>query len=185
VPGGLPKQNIEFGRYSERLRDIVPQAVPLAARDNPFPLPYASRRSNMHFNFTSYAQTLLTEFFARGGQIVMRDFNDPSQYGQLKEKVVINATGLAARDLWRDKTIIPVRGQTGWLVPQPDAYYSVNYKGVSLTSKADGIVVMNNPIGVGNMFGVGDTMEWPDKAPILEGLKTLEPVMAAMSRRGA
>jgi glycine/D-amino acid oxidase-like deaminating enzyme len=115
----------------------------------------------------------------------MRDFNDPSQYGQLKEKVVINATGLAARDLWRDKTIIPVRGQTGWLVPQPDAYYSVNYKGVSLTSKADGIVVMNNPIGVGNMFGVGDTMEWPDKAPILEGLKTLEPVMAAMSRRGA
>jgi glycine/D-amino acid oxidase-like deaminating enzyme len=182
VAGGLPKQNSEFGRYSERLRDIVPQAVPLAARDNPFPLPYVSRRSNMHFNFTAYAQTLLDEFFARGGQFVMRDFNDPSQYGQLKQKVVINATGLAARDLWRDKTIIPVRGQTGWLVPQQDAYYSLNYRGVSLTSKSDGIVVMNNPIGVGNMFGVGDTMEWPDKAPILEGLKVLEPVMAAMAR---
>jgi hypothetical protein len=35
----------------------------------------------------------------------------------LKEKVVINSTGYAARDLWRDKTVFPVRGQTGWLVP--------------------------------------------------------------------
>jgi hypothetical protein len=52
---------------------------------------------------------------------MMRDFNDPGQYGQLKEKVVINATGYAARDLWRDKTVFPVRGQTGWLVPQHEA----------------------------------------------------------------
>jgi hypothetical protein len=112
--------------------------------------------------------------------MVMRDFNDPGQYGQLKEKVVINATGYAARDLWRDKTVFPVRGQTGWLVPQHDAPYSLRYKNASLMSKSDGIVVMNNPIDLGEMFGVGDSMEWPDPAPILEVMKIVEPIMAGM-----
>jgi hypothetical protein len=135
-----------------------------AAEENPFPVAYTRRSSEMHFNFPSYAHHLLTEFYQRGG-MMMRDFNDPGQYGQLKEKVVINATGYAARDLWRDKTVFPVRGQTGWLVPQHDAPYSVRYKNASLMSKSDGIVVMNNPIDLGEMFGVGDSMECPTPRP--------------------
>jgi hypothetical protein len=72
----------------------------------------------MHFNFPSYGHLLLTEFFERGGRFVMRDFHRPADLATLPEKVVIHATGCAARDLWNDRTIIPVRGQTGWLVPQ-------------------------------------------------------------------
>ena len=98
---------------------------------------------------------------------------------------MINCTGYGARDLWRDKTIIPVRGQTGWLVPQHQANYSLRYKEAMVMSKADGIVVMNNPIEPGEMFGVGDSMEWPDKEPILEALRILEPVMAGLWKKGA
>lgn len=181
VAGGLPKQNSEFAHYNDRLADIVPRAVPLSARDNPFAVPHVTRTSNMHFNFPAYAQTLLDEFFARGGKFVARDFNDPSQYGQLKQKVVINATGFGARDLWRDRTVIPVRGQSGWLVPQREAYYSVRYKGASLVSKADGIFVSIAPVEQGEMFGVGDSMELADRSSALEALKTMEPVMAGMS----
>jgi glycine/D-amino acid oxidase-like deaminating enzyme len=137
----------------------------------------------MHFNFPAYAHALLTEFFQRGGRFVMRDFHDQTEYGRLKEKVVINATGFAARDLWRDNTIIPVRGQTGWLVPQTDSYYTVRYRNVFLTSKADGVVVMNNNPDLGEMLGVGDTNELPDRDAILEGLKIIAPVFAGMRRR--
>ena len=185
ITRGLPLQNSEFGHYNDRIKDIMPQAQPLSAAENPFALPYATRTSQMHFNFPAYAHLLLTEFFERGGLFVARDFNDPSQFGQLREKVVINATGYGARDLWRDRTIIPVRGQTGWLVPQHEADYSLRYKEAMVMSKADGVVVMNNPIEPGEMFGVGDSMEWPDKEPILAVMAMLEPVMAGLWKKGA
>lgn len=175
---GLPQQNSEFARLSDRLKDIVPQPQPLAPEDNPFSTPHATRASHMHFNFASYGHTLLREFFERGGRFVNRDFHGPTDYAALPEKVVINSTGYAARDLWQDKTVFPVRGETGWLVPQPDANYGVRYRNVSLTSKSDGVVVMNTNPDLGSMLGVGNSMELPNRASIEEGLKIIAPLFA-------
>jgi glycine/D-amino acid oxidase-like deaminating enzyme len=184
---GVPLQHIEFAHLDERIRDIVPQAVPLAPEDIPFNAAYATRGSQMHFNFSSYAHMLLTEFFGRGGKCEMRDFHRPEDYGTLREKVVINCTGYAARDLWQDKTVIPVRGQTGWLVPQPFAPYAVRYRNISLISKADGVVVMNNSAGadLGEMYGVGNSMELPIKAEIEEALKIIAPIFAPSTAKEA
>ncbi len=175
---GVPLQHTEFAHLDARIEDIVPQSVRLSAEENPFAAPYATRTSQMHFNFSSYAHMLLTEFYGRGGQFVMRDFSSPAQFATLKEKVALHCTGYAARDLMQDRTVIPVRGQTGWLVPQPDAPYGVRYKNVSLISKADGVVVMNNTPGeaIGDMFGVGDSMELPKRSDIEEGLRIIAPV---------
>lgn len=179
---GVPRQNSEFGHYSDRIKDIVPQSQLLSDEENPFNAAHASRSSQMIFNFASYAHLLLSEFFARGGQFVMKDFHGPADYATLKEKLVINCTGYAARDLWQDHTIIPVRGQTGWLVPQPEAFYSVRYRNVSLTSKRDGIVVMNNNPDTGELLGVGDSMELPRIADIEEGLRIIAPVFQPATR---
>lgn len=179
-PGGLPKQNSEFAHYNDRIKDIVPQAVPLSAEENPFPaFAYAQRTSTMHFNFADYAHLLLTEFFARGGRFVARDFHGPGELAHLPEKVVIHSTGYAARDLWGDQTVMPVRGQTGWLVPQAEANYGLRYKNASVLSKADGVVVMNNPTEIGDMFGVGDSMELADRAPIEEAMALIAEVYRA------
>ena len=175
---GLPQQNSEFAHFSERIKDIVPQAVPLTAGENPFPTAYATRSSQMHFNFASYGHILLREFFERGGLFVNRDFHGPTDYAALPEKVVINSTGYAARDIWQDMTIIPVRGQTGWLVPQPEANYGVRYRNISLMSKSDGVVVMNTNPDIGDMLGVGNSLELPERGSIEEGLKTLAPLFA-------
>ncbi|MGC6329512.1 FAD-dependent oxidoreductase [Rhizorhabdus sp. FW153] len=178
-PGGLPRQNVEFGHYIDRIRDIVPPGTDLTPEENPFPVAYAQRSSNMYFNFASYAHCLLSEFFERGGQFVMRDFASPAEFATLPQKVVIHSTGYAARDLWRDNTIIPVRGQTGWLMPQPAVDYGVRYKNISLLSKADGVVVMNNNPEMGDMLGVGDSNELPNRSAIEEGLAIIAPVLAA------
>ncbi|MBN8831034.1 MAG: FAD-dependent oxidoreductase [Sphingomonadales bacterium] len=177
---GVPVQNSEFAHLDSRIRDIVPPSIALPPEENPFNAPYATRASQMHFNFPSYAHMLLTEFFGRGGQYVARDFATPAQFAQLKEKVVIHCTGYAARDLMQDPSVIPVRGQTGWLVPQPDAPYSVHYRNVMLLSKADGVAVMNlnsNPPNLGDMFGVGNSMELPVRADIEAGLKIIAPAL--------
>ena len=112
----------------------------------------------------------------------MRDFHNPAEIAALKEKVVIHCTGYAARDLWQDKTVIPVRGQTGWLVPQPDARYSVRYRNVSLLSKTDGVVIMNTNPDLGDMLGVGNSMELPNRTDIEDGLKIMAPLFAPAAR---
>ncbi len=184
-PGGLPRQNAEFAHLDERIRDIVPQPVTLAPGENPFSTAYAQRTSQMHFNFPSYAHIMLTEFFERGGRFVMRNFHSPAEIAALPEKVIIHSTGYAARDLWQDRTVIPVRGQTGWLVPQPEANYAVRMGTLSALSKADGIVVMNNNPDIGDMLGVGDSTELPVRAPIEEAMAALAGVFAPRSNPGA
>ena len=175
---GLPQQNSEFGHYSDRIADIVPGPQMLSAEENPFGTEHANRTSEMYFNFSSYAHTLLQEFFQNGGHFVNRDFHSPSEVTGLREKVVIHCTGYAARDLWGDKTIIPVRGQTGWLVPQPGADYSIRYKTGMAMSKADGVVIMHFEKGLGEMQGVGNSMELPDKADVELALADMAPLFA-------
>ena len=175
---GLPQQNAEFAHLDELIRDIVPQPVDLAPEENPFALPHAQRTTQMYFNFPSYAQMLLAEFFGRGGQFVMRDFHGPAELATLPQKVVIHCTGYAARDLWQDHTIIPVRGQTGWLAPQTEANYAVRFRNVLLLSKADGVAVMNNNPDIGDMLGVGNSMELADVADIEAGLAIIAPALA-------
>jgi len=173
---GMPQQKGEFADYSDRILDIVPQQVDLAPAENPFGTAYGKRSTNMFFNFASYGHLLLSEFFQQGGKFENRDFHSPADIAALKEKVVINCPGYAARDLWRDKTIIPVRGQTGWLLPQPDAHYGFNYKNTSVMSKSDGVVVMHTSAELGDMEGVGNSLELPDRNSIVEGLALLAPL---------
>jgi len=182
---GLPRQNAEFAHLDSRIRDIVPQPVPLSPEDNPFGTPFAQRSSQMYFNFPAYGHLLLSEFFARGGRYVMRDFHSPRDVGDLPERVIIHATGYAARDLWQDRTVIPVRGQTGWLVPQPGVNYSLRSSNMSAMAKGDGIVVMNNNPDLGDMLGVGDSTELPNRAPIEEAMATLSRFFVPPTLRGA
>lgn len=170
---GLPHQNSEFAHLDARIRDIVPQSVPLLPGENPFGTPYATRTSHMYFNFPAYGQTLLDEFFARGGRYEMRNFHSPAELADLPERVIIHSTGFAARDLWQDRTVIPVRGQTGWLVPQPGVNYSLRANNMSILSKGDGMVVMNNNPDLGDMLGVGDSMELANRAPLDEAIASL------------
>lgn len=178
---GLPQQSAEFAHLDRLIRDIVPQPVDLGPEENPFATPFAQRTSQMHFNFPAYSHLLLTEFFERGGRFVMRNFASPADFATIAEKVVIHATGYAARDLWRDRTVIPVRGQTAWLVPQPEANYGLRFSNMSLLSKADGIVVMNNNPDLGDMLGVGDSTELPNRAPIEEALAAMAPLFVPLA----
>ncbi len=175
---GLPRQNSEFSHLDSRISDIVPQAVTLEPGENPFGMPYATRASHMHFNFPAYAAVLMEEFFGRGGRYVMKSFHRPAELAALPEDVVIHATGFAARDFWGDTTVIPVRGQTGWLVPQEGVNYALRYRNLSALSKGDGIVIMNNNPDLGDMLGVGDSSEMPVRPPLDEAMVTLAAVFA-------
>ncbi|MBV8817196.1 MAG: hypothetical protein JO022_02495 [Acidobacteriaceae bacterium] len=134
----------------------------MSPASNPFPTRSARRSSNLKFNIADYACQLVTDFLVEGGRIERMEFHSPGDLSALPQKVVINATGYGARALWNDNSIVPVRGQIAWLIPQPEVNYGVMYRNVYVLGRRDGIVVQD--LGRGDMEGYGNENETPDRA---------------------
>ena len=176
APASPEAPGLPFADYRDRILDLMPHAEPLSPEASPFAAARVSRGSNLMFNIADYGHTLMTDFLLAGGQVRRREFHSPSEFGELDEKVVINCPGYGARALWNDSSIVPVRGQIGWLVPQPEVGYGLYYHGVSMVPRRDGIVVQS--LAGGDMQGYGDDREVADRAEseravaILAGLMT-------------
>jgi D-amino-acid oxidase len=156
------RDTLGFGSYRDRIADLAPKPQMLPEGTTPFPVKYVRRSQSMQFNVADYSHTLMADFFAAGGKFVRKEFHAPSDLTRLKEKVVINCPGFAAREWWKDGSIIPVRGQIAWLIPQPEVNYGFAYRGINILSRRDGIVVQDN--SGGEMQGYGNSRELPDRA---------------------
>ena len=89
----------------------------------------------------------------------------------LGKRVVINCTGYGARALWKDDTLVPVRGQIARLIPQPEVRYGLFYRHVLTVPRRDGLVVQS--FAGGEMQGYDDTNEAPDRAEAEQAVRTL------------
>jgi glycine/D-amino acid oxidase-like deaminating enzyme len=170
---------LEFANYGDRIRDITPRAELLPTGATPFPGERVRRTSSMQFNVADYSHTLMADFLAAGGRIERREFHSLGDLGRLKEKVVINCPGYGARALCKDDSVVPVRGQIGWLIPQPEVNYGVFYKDVSMLSRRDGIVVQ--ALWGGDMFGYGDDHEVVDRAETERAVGVLAELYGRMT----
>jgi hypothetical protein len=168
----------EYYELGNRIADITPARQVLTADINPFPVKYAVRTTMMFFNFSEYGHLLMTEFFARGGRIVMRDFHAPGELAHLPEKVIINCPGYAARDFWKDKAMFPHRGQTEWLIPQPEVNYGLTYRNVECRSKSDGIMMIDLGLPGGAPKGYGMSNEIPDRAEAERAVRVMEELFS-------
>ena len=161
-PAPAPSRPDDFLHLESRLRDIMPRSVALPPGAHPFRAAHVRRNSSLTFNVADLAHQLTSDFLIAGGRIEPRVFHAPADLTRLKEKAIINCTGYGARALWRDESIVPVRGQIAWLIPQPGATFGVYYHGIALLARRDGIVVQ--PVGEDEWFGYGDANEAPDPA---------------------
>jgi glycine/D-amino acid oxidase-like deaminating enzyme len=165
-PGHEPPKpgDLDFGEYSDRIRDLTPRWEAMAPGSTPFQAPFVRRTSSMQFNIADYGHTLMSDFLLAGGKIERREFHTPADIAALPEKVVINCPGYGGRALWKDESIVPVRGQIQWLIPQPEVNYGVFYKDVSVLSRTDGIVVQ--AVEGGDMKGYKTETETPDRGEV-------------------
>jgi glycine/D-amino acid oxidase-like deaminating enzyme len=162
---------LQFAAFGSRMRDVFPHGEDLRPADTPFRAAIVRRRGILMFNIASYSQMLLTQFRIAGGRIEHREFHDPAQFADLPEKVVINCTGYGARALWRDQTVVPVRGQIAWLIPQPELDYALAYRDVNVVPRSDGIVVQN--VAGGDMRGYNDESLAPNREEADASVATL------------
>ena len=169
---------LDFAHFQDRIRDITPRSLELAVGTHPFPTRYARRNSGLTFNIAAYQHRLVSDFLLEGGRIERREFQSPSDLTALPQSTILNCTGYGARALWNDNSIVPVRGQIAWLIPQADVHYGVMYKGIYVLGRRDGIVVQDG--GSGEMEGYDVDNETADRAAAEANVRTIAEVFRNM-----
>jgi hypothetical protein len=164
----------QYYELGDRIGDITPKLQMLTPDVHPFPVKYARRTTRLFFNFSEYGHVLISDFFAAGGKIVMREFHSPGDLAHLPEKVIINCPGYAAHDWWKDRAMVPHRGQTEWLIPQPEVNYGLTYRNVEALSKSDGVMMIDTGIPGAMPKGYGSSNEVPDRAEAERAVRVME-----------
>jgi glycine/D-amino acid oxidase-like deaminating enzyme len=143
----LPSAELNEPVYADlerdHLADLRPRSRPLGPDEHPFPVPYARRYTQVKFDVHNYQRLLFEDFLREGGQAVHQEFTHPRELGRLRERTIIHATGYGARALLGDLSVIPVRGQTARLIPQPEVDYGLVWRGHNLVMvpRHDGLLV--------------------------------------------
>jgi glycine/D-amino acid oxidase-like deaminating enzyme len=154
---------------------LYPDAKQLTAAENPFPVPFAYRRTSMLIEPAIYLNALLRDFELAGGRVEVREFASPREVSALPEKLVFNCTGLGARALFGDAELTPIRGQLTFLLPQPEIeYMTVGPSGIYMFPRQDGIV----------LGGTHERDSWdtePDPATVERVLRENAAVLGAMT----
>jgi len=171
---------LDFASYGSRIADLTPRSIDYPPGTHPFPREHAYRNTTLMFNIADYARQLTTDYLIAGGKIETAEFHTPADLAALPQQVIFNCTGYAARQLWSDNSIIPVRGQIGWLIPQPEVNYGLYFDNINVISRRDGIVVQTNLKGEAS--GWNDDNEQPDRAEAEEGVRQLAAIMGRMTQ---
>ena len=162
---------IGFAHLNPLVQDLVPRSLDLPPGQHPFPTRFARRNTQLTFNITAYAHQLVEDFQVAGGRLETREFHTPADLAQLPQRTIVNCTGYGARALFSDTSITPVRGQIGWLIPQPEVNYGIQFENLNVLARRDGIVVQLSEQGEAS--GWNDTNESPDRGEAERGVAVL------------
>jgi D-amino-acid oxidase len=129
---------------------LQPGEITLGPGEHPFPTKYALWGPTIRIEPNIYLDALVRDFLLWGGHIVIRKFDNPRELSTLREPIVINCTGLGARDLFGDQQVVPLKGQLTVLVPQPEVNYHTGggtrpptpgSLGLHMMPRSDGIIL--------------------------------------------
>jgi glycine/D-amino acid oxidase-like deaminating enzyme len=125
--------------------------VLLQPGEHPFPTTYAVQNLMMRIEPSIYLDALLADFQRFGGRIVIRKLDARRDILWLPESLVVNCSGIGAKDLFGDEELIPLKGQLTVVVPQPEVDYGTNGglsnapaapgSGLHMMPRADGIIL--------------------------------------------
>ncbi len=129
---------------------LQPGEITLGPGEHPFPTKYARWGPTIRIEPNIYLDALVRDFLLWGGHIAIRKFDNPRELAALREPIVINCTGLGARELFGDQQLVPLKGQLTVLVPQPEVNYHTGggtrpptpgSLGLHMMPRSDGIIL--------------------------------------------
>jgi glycine/D-amino acid oxidase-like deaminating enzyme len=147
--------------FNSPVHDLLPGLRDLAPEEKPFPYPIVRTFETMLIEPAVFLPAVMRDFAQAGGRVVARTFAAPADVAALKERTIVNCTGLGSGALFGDKEMLPIKGQLTILRPQPEVDYITLPPDLYMFPRRDGIVL-------------GGTFE--------RGVSTLEPDRAAEDR---
>jgi D-amino-acid oxidase len=124
-----------------RLDDLFGETTVLPTGAHPFDAPFVMRDRTLLIEPPRYLPALMRDVRHAGGTIRQQSLADEGALLALPERVIVNCTGLGARELVGDATMRPVRGQLTILQPQPEVAYIAARDDVYMFPRRDGIVL--------------------------------------------
>ena len=121
--------------------ELYPAARYYADARRSFGFPHARLYSTMLVEPHTYLRALMRDFHAAGGRVVVCELKGREEVAALPERVVFNCTGLGARALFGDQSLVPVRGQLEVLLPQPEVDYCYLAGSFYMFPRRDGVVL--------------------------------------------
>lgn len=129
------------GAAGALISDLYPRVENYGPGEHPFPTRYATRFLTMLIEPNRYLRALLRDYALRGGRVIVREFGSAADLVALDEPLVMNCTGLGAKELTGDTQLEPIRGQLSVLAPQAAIDYITLHGGHYMFPRTDGIVL--------------------------------------------
>ena len=166
----------DFMHLGGQIADMMPKSRQLDPSEHQFPVASGRKTLDMVFNVATYTERLLRDYFALGGRMVRRVFNDQTEALSLEQSVIVNCTGYGAKALWGADELVAVRGQINWMPPQLEARYGLFYGNVYVLSRSDGLVVQY--AGPNEDYGFGIEDETPNLEEMQRAIDEVAPLFA-------
>ena len=122
--------------------------VVLGRGEHPFQTEFCIERDEMRIEPSIYLDALMTDFLNWGGKVVIRKFATPDEIATLGENVIVNCTGLGAKEIFKDPELMPLKGQLVVLIPQAEINYSTSGVGKQLPPESGFVHMMPRRDGI-------------------------------------
>jgi glycine/D-amino acid oxidase-like deaminating enzyme len=155
----FPKESLL--NFDSPVHELLPGLRDLSPSESPFPYPIVRWFQTLMIEPAIYLPAIIRDYKKAGGRIVVRELKTVNDIAMLKERVIVNCTGLGAGALFNDPELFPIKGQLTILAPQPEVDYITLPPDLYMFPRKDGIVL-------------GGTFE--------RNVWTLEPNLAAEER---
>ena len=128
--------------FNDRYAEMYPQLMDIAPGRHPFAAQYVRHYDTMLIEPAIYLPAMMQDFYTAGGNIEVMEFADRAHALSLSEPVIMNCSGLGARNLFNDDALFPIKGQLSFLLPQDEVdYMIIGNNGLYMFPRQDGILL--------------------------------------------
>lgn len=137
----LPRP-LEGETLPEQYPYLYPQRIDMTRDQHPFDADNVYHYDTMLIEPAIFLPALIQDFHAAGGRLEIRELHSQQELMNLDQPVVINCTGLGAKDLFNDQDMLAIKGQLSFLLPQPEINYIIlGNNGHYMFPRSDGILL--------------------------------------------
>ncbi len=128
-----------FFHLISELGGLTPSLEALSPAQNPWGTRYGWRAQSLTFQVLEYQEQLLQEFRDADGRLEIREFNALSELLTLPQSVLVHCTGIGARDLFSDRSLMALLQKSAkvvWdLVSEQEGQGCLHSSGVILRAR--------------------------------------------------